>query len=118
MTFEFTVHPGFNFVKGFAEKLKVPVYKNTLKIPASVGKGFIKFKSIEPGIRFVIHHYTLKQELHLKRRSGEEANDLISIVFNSNEIPTYSTPDRQTAIQFLKNNGSSIQIASSSLSTE
>jgi hypothetical protein len=118
MTFTFTVQPGFNFVKSFGEKFNIPVYKDSLKIPAAMGKGFIKFKTIEPGIKLALHHYTLKQELHLKRRAGEDHHDLISIVFNSNEIPTDSNPDRQTAIQFLKTNGSSIQIASSAVSTE
>lgn len=118
MIFDFTVHPGFNFVKSFGEKFKIPVYKDSLKIPPAMGKGFIRFKNIEPGIRFAIHHYTLKHELHLKRKAGGENHDLVSIVFNSNEIPTASNPSRQTAIQFLKNNGSSVQIASSALSTE
>ena len=118
MTFEFTVHPTFNFVKSFGEKFKIPVAKDCLKIPASMGKGYIKFINAAPGIRFVLHHYTLKQDLHLKRRSPEENNDLVSIVFNSKEIPTGLTADRQSAIQFLKNHGSSIQIASSSLGTE
>ena len=121
MTFDFTVHPNFNFVKSFAEKFKIPVHKDSLTIPPTMGKGFIRFKNIEPGIRFAIHHYTLKQELYLKRKTGEgggENHDLVSIVFNSNEIPTDINPDRQTAIQFLKNNGSSVQIASSALSTE
>jgi AraC-like DNA-binding protein len=118
MIFEFTVHPSFNFVKSFGEKFNIPVNKDKLKIPAAMGKGFIKFKDIEDGIRFAMHHYTLKQELHLKRKTPKENYDLISIVFNSNEIPTDVTPDRKTAIQFLKSNGSSIQIASSALSTE
>jgi AraC-like DNA-binding protein len=118
MTFEFIVNPTFNFVQAFGEKYNIPVYKDSLKIPATMGRGFIKFKNIEPGVRFAIHHYTLKQELHLKRKSAITDHDLISIVFNSNEIPTDTTPDRQTAIQFLKSNGSSIQIASSALSTE
>jgi len=47
-----------------------------------------------------------------------EDNDLISIVFNSNEIPSVATIDRETAVQFLKQNGSSIQISSTPLSTE
>jgi len=118
MTFEFIVHPGFNFIKSFGEKFNIPVYKDTLKIPSTMGKGFIKFKEIEPGVKLAIHHYTLKQELHLKRKAGDENHEIISLVFNSNEIPTDTTPDRQTAIQFLKANGSSIQIASSALSTE
>jgi len=118
MTFEFTVHPTFNFVKSFGEKFNIPVYKDSLKIPAAMGKGFIKFKNIDTGIRLAMHHYTLKQDLHLKRKAPQDNHDLISIVFNSNEIPTDTTPDRQMAIQFIKNNGSSIQVASSALSTE
>jgi AraC-like DNA-binding protein len=118
MTFEFTVHPTFSFVKSFGEHFKIPVFNDSLKIPASLGKGFIKKVDLDPGIRFVLHHYTLKQDFHLKRNAPQEDYDLISIVFNSNEIPTSVTPDRQSAIQFLKNNGSSIQIASSALSTE
>ena len=118
MTFEFTVHPAFSFVKSFGEHFKIPVFNDSLKIPASLGKGYIKKVDLDPGIRFVLHHYTLKQDFHLKRNAPQEDYDLISIVFNSNEIPTSVTPDRQSAIQFLKNNGSSIQIASSALSTE
>jgi len=118
MTFEFTVHPTFNFVKGFGEKFNIPVYKDNLKIPATMGKGFMKFRDIDAGIRLAMHHYTLKEELHLIRKAPQASYDLISIVFNSNEIPIDVTPDRQRAIQFLKNNGSSIQIASSALSTE
>lgn len=118
MTFEFTVHPTFNFIKSFGEKFNIPVYKDKLKIPAVMGKGFIKFKDIEAGIKLAMHHYTLKEEFHLIRKAPQEDYDLISIVFNSNEIPIDVIPDRQTAIQFLKNNGSSIQVASSALSTE
>ena len=50
--------------------------------------------------------------------SSAEPNDLISIVFNSNEVPTDSPDDRQNAVQFLKNNGFAIQISSSILGTE
>ena len=118
MTFEFTVHPAFNFVKSFGEKFNIPVYNDSLTIPPSMGEGYIKKIEISPDFRFVLHHYTLKQDFHLKRKSPAENYELISLVFNSNEIPTNSAPDRQTAIQFLKNNGSSIQIASSALGTE
>lgn len=118
MVFEFTVHPTFNFVESFGEKFNIPVHKNALKIPTALGIGSMKFKDIDAGIRLAMHHYTLKEELHLKRKAPPENYDLISIVFNSNEIPADVTPDRQTAIQFLKSNGSSIQIASSALSTE
>lgn len=118
MTFEFTVSPTFNFIKSFGKQFDIPVYKDHLRIPPAMGKGFIKFKDIDTGIKLAMHHYTLKEDFHLKRNAPEENHDLISIVFNSNEIPTDTTQDRQTAIQFLKSNPSSIQIASSALSTE
>jgi len=118
MTFEFLVHPEFNFVKSFGENFTIPVFKDGLKMPASMGKGYIKQIDVQAGLKLVLHHYTLKQDFHLKRKAPEGNYDLISIVFNSNEIPTNATPDRQSAIQFLKNNGSSIQIASSALGTE
>ena len=118
MTFEFTVQPDFNFLSTFAQKFNIAVYKNRISMPESIGKGFIRNIEIEDGLKFVLHHYILKQDFHLKRIATEEKNDLISIVFNSNEIPINISDERQTALQFLKNNGSAIQISSSVLGTE
>jgi AraC-like DNA-binding protein len=115
MTFEFTVQPGFDFVQSFGDYFNIPVFNHELKIPAHMGVGHIKMVDIEPGFKFVLHHYTLKEAFHLKRRSPAADSDLISIVFNSNELPAV---DRETAVQFLKTNGSSIQVASTALSTE
>jgi AraC-like DNA-binding protein len=117
MVFEFTIGPGFNFVKSFGEKFNIPVHKNALKIPPQLGSGYIKWVDVEPGYKFALHHYTLKEDFHLKRQSTQEENDVISIVFNSNEIPSGQAVDRERAIQFLKTNGSSIQIASAALGT-
>lgn len=118
MTFEFTVQPGFNFVKSFGDYFNIPVFNNELKIPPHMGEGHIKMVDVEPGFKFVLHHYTLKEEFHLKRNSPVETSDLISIVFNSNELPAGSAVDRDTAVEFLKKNGSSIQVASTAISTE
>src|SRR5260221_14723292 len=87
-------------------------------LPASLGRGYVKKIDIEPDFKFVMHHYTLNQEFHLKRGAPKEKSDLISIIFNSHEIPTTLSPDKHSAIQFLQTNGSAIQIASSSLGTE
>ncbi|WP_426581612.1 helix-turn-helix transcriptional regulator [Mucilaginibacter sp. R-33] len=118
MTFEFTVQAGCNFVKSFGNHFNIPVFKNELKIPPHMGEGHIKAIDVAPGFKFVLHHYTLKEEFHLKRKSPAEVSDLISIVFNSNELPAGSAVDRETAVEFLKKNGSSIQIASTAISTE
>jgi AraC-like DNA-binding protein len=118
MTFEFTVEAGFSFVQSFGDHFNIPVFNNELKIPEHMGDGHIKMVDVEPGFKFVLHHYTLKENFHLKRNSPVDDNDLISIVFNSNEIPVNATIDREAAVQFLKTNGSSIQIASTALATE
>jgi len=118
MTFDFVVQPGFNFVKSFGERFNIPVFNDGLKIPAHMGEGHIKMVDVEPGFKFVLHHYTLKEDFHLKRKSPAENSELISIVFNSNEIPMAFTEDRKSAEQFLKANGPSIQIASTALATE
>jgi AraC-like DNA-binding protein len=118
MKFEFAFDPSFNFLNAFAENFKVPVFKNRVAIPAMMGEGSIKMIDVEPGLKLVIHHYKLKQAFHLKRLPANGPSEWVSIVFNSNEIPTDSIEDQQEAIHFLKKNGSAIQIASSILGTE
>lgn len=117
MVFEFTVHPAFNFLTSFAEKLKVQVLNNSVQLPASLGEGYVRKIDIEPDFKFVMHHYTLREDFQLKRLAAAEKSDLISIIFNSQEVPT-ALPDKQDVIRFLKTNGSAIQIASSALGTE
>ncbi|HEX9511351.1 MAG TPA: AraC family transcriptional regulator [Puia sp.] len=118
MVFEFTVHPSFNFLASFASKLNVRVFKNRLTIPPSLGKGYVKKIDIESDFKFVLHHYILNEDFHLRRLPPDEKNDLISIIFNSQEIPSQDSPDQENAIRFIKSNGSAIQIASSALGTE
>ena len=118
MIFEFSVNPAFNFLTSFAEKLKVTVHKNRLIIPSSLGQGYIKTIDVSADLKFVMHCYKLNQTFQLKRLANEGKNNMISIVFNSHEIPSDHTADQESAIRFLKTNGSAIQIASSSLGTE
>jgi AraC-like DNA-binding protein len=117
MRFEFTADPSFNFVTSFAGKLQQPVQQDKLVIPARIGEGFIRKIDIEPGLKLVIHHYTLHEEFHLKRLAPQEKNDMVSIIFNSQEVPTHLT-DKQHILHFLKTTDCAIQIASSSLGTE
>ncbi len=118
MKFEFKVSPSFHFLTAFGEKFGMPVREHAVELPSTMGKGCIKLIDIEAGCKLVIHRYTLRQSFHLKRLPGEEPGDLISIVFNSNEIPTGSSDDRLATEQFLHMHGSAIQIASSILGSE
>lgn len=108
MRFEFTPHADFNFVTSFAEKFNVPVCDNKLSIPASLGKGYIQFIALEPGLRVIIHRYILKEEFVLRRKASANVLDIISIIFNTNdELVNFSTRDEQQ-IYFSKNTNSAI----------
>ena len=65
-----------------------------------------------------MHHYTLKEPFYIRRTAPPEKNNLISIVFNSQEVPLSQPSLQQAAIEFLKASQSAIQIASSSIGTE
>jgi AraC-like DNA-binding protein len=118
MIFEFTVLPGFNFVTSFAEKFKIPVFKDKLIIPTKLGEGYIKKIDVDADLKLLTHHYTLKQDFHLKRLAPPEGSNFISIVFNSTEIPTNCKGNKQSICTSFKKNGSAIHISSSSLGTE
>jgi AraC-like DNA-binding protein len=118
MKFQFALSPTFNFLNEFAEQLDVPVFKNSIVIPNSMGKGVITQIDFEPEFRLVINNYTLNQDLYLNRLSSPAAKGKIIFLFNSSELPTDCSKDRQQAMLFLKQNASAIQISSSMLGTE
>jgi len=118
MIVEFSVHPSFDFLTKIADVLNVQLQNNTLILPPKLGEGYIKKVEIDQQIKLVMHHYKLNQELRLKRISATEKNDLISIVLNSQEIPSQESTVKKAVIRDLTNNLSSIQVASSSMETE
>ncbi|WP_207424390.1 helix-turn-helix transcriptional regulator [Desertivirga brevis] len=118
MTIEFTVNPSLNILSSFAEKLKVPVVQNKLSIPTWLGNGFIKKIEVEQQLKFVLHHYTLVQDLHLRRISSDDKNDLISIVFNSHETLSADSSEGIEITRPSNASSAAIQVASSSLGTE
>lgn len=118
MKFEFTVHPAFNFRDRFAETFDLKVINNRAIIPERLGQGYVKEIITNANSKLVIHNYRLKKDFHLKRLSSAEKNDLISMVFNSSEVPTRDIKDKEHLIQSSNANESTIQIASSSLGTE
>jgi hypothetical protein len=63
MIFEFTVHPGFNFVKSFGEKFNIPVNKGKLKIPAALGNPVDPTTLYTSGERGYIDYPTMQVSL-------------------------------------------------------
>jgi AraC-like DNA-binding protein len=116
MLFEFVTSPDFNFLNSFAKKLNVQVKNNTLPIPDSLGQGKIRNINLFPDFKLIIHRYKLNEEFVLKRMQAEHHNDMVSIIFNCNEVPvSHSTEENE--IQIAKNNNFAIQIASTDLNS-
>lgn len=118
MKFEFVLTPNCNFLASFAEQFNVPVLKNSVVIPVSMGNGIIKKIDIEPCFKLVIHNYTLQKDFYFKRLPSSGPPDFVSMIFNSREIPSCCPRNKEKALQFLKKNDSAIQISSSILGTE
>src|SRR5690606_28410991 len=60
----------------------------------------------------------LKEDFYLKRGAAPQKTNLISIVFNSYEVPTENIKDKEQLVQFSNANNAIIQVASSSIGTE
>ncbi len=118
MIVEFTVHESFDILSHLADDLKVAVVENKLVLPTWLGNGYVKKIDLGREFKFVLHQYTLAEDFLLKRLPSSEENRMLSIVFNSLEIPSAPSPDQQEAIAFLQSNSSAIQISSSSFGTQ
>ncbi|PUV25039.1 hypothetical protein [Sphingobacterium athyrii] len=118
MIVEFTVNESFDILSQLAAQSQVPILSDKLTLPPWLGKGYIKKINLDQNFKFVLHHYTLAQELILKRLPSQGENKLVSIVFNSFEIPSKQSSDQNEAIAFLRSNSSAIQISSSNFGTQ
>src|SRR5699024_4822148 len=78
----------------------------------------IKEINTNNNLKLVIHHYRLKEELYQRRLGSMEQSSMVSMVFNSHEIPTGEVNDKENMVQSLNKNESTIQVASSLLGPE
>lgn len=117
MIFEYVPNLGFNFLTSFAKKLQVAVHDGRLEIPASLGEGSIRYIDLSPEFKLILHKYKLKEDFVLRRKAFEGADDLISIIFRSNEVPV-NLFTNENQIQFSKNNEFAVQISSTDIEYE
>src|SRR5690625_4726197 len=118
MKFKFTVQPNRDFLNSFAETFDLKIADNRAIIPKRLGQGYVKQITTNTDLRLVIHNYRFKEDFYLKRLDSPLKNTLISMVFNSNEVPTGEVKEKERLIQFSNANESTIQVASSSVGTE
>ncbi len=85
MFFEFVPNPEFDFLTSFAKKFNLPVEGDRLMIPPVMGKGSIRRITLAPGLKLIVHRYTLQQDFILTRIGNDAPNNLVSVIFHSNE---------------------------------
>ena len=117
MIFEFTSKPNFDFIAEFSAKFKTPIRDNSIAIPASIGKGYIKRIEFGEGFKLIIHHYNLTKDFTIKRNAAVERNDLVSIFFYNNEQPIDLFYNEDKPVKFSQSNASAIQITSSDMNS-
>lgn len=117
MIFQFTASPHFDFITQFAGQIGVPVKDNFLEIPQKMGEGYVRKVSFGNDFRLLMHCYTLKEDLVIKRNPAVEKNDLRSIFFYNNEQAIELTYNNDSSIPFSQNNDSAIQVTTDDLSS-
>lgn len=117
MYFEFVPNPQFDFLTSFSKKFNVPLTGDRLVIPSVMGSGNIRKISLSPGLKLVVHRYRLKEDFILNRIGNDAPNDLVSVIFHSNEVgASVDTGDKINPLS--RSSEFAIQIASTDLNSK
>ncbi|WP_440134751.1 helix-turn-helix transcriptional regulator [Chitinophaga sancti] len=117
MYFEFVPNPQFDFLASFANKFDLPLEGDRLVLPPVMGNGSIRRIALSPGLKLIVHHYRLKQDFVLNRIGIDGPNDLVSVIFHSNEDGA-SVNTGGTADPLSRSSAFAIQIASTDLNSQ
>lgn len=118
MVFHFTASRDFDFITRFAEQIKIPLRNNFLKIPRHLGEGYVRKFTFADDFRLLMHCYTLKEDLIIRRSPAEEMNDLLSIFFYNNEQTIELKYNDNSVVPFSRDNDSAIQVTTNDLSSD
>ncbi len=118
MIFEFTAVPGFDFIIMFAKQINVAVIDNVLKIPKTLGEGYVRKVGFGDDFRLTIHRYILKEDLIIKRNPAEIPNDVRTIFFYNNREDLEVKYNNEENIPFAQKKDSSILLSTNDLGTE
>jgi len=117
MFFEFEPNPTFDFLTSFSQKFNIPIENDRLIIPPVMGTGSIRRVAVSGGLKLVVHRYKLKEDFILNRVGIDAPNDLVSIIFHSNEV-TASVDTGEKANPLSRSSAFAIQIASTDLNSK
>jgi len=117
MFFEFAPNPQFDFLVAFAEKFDLFLDGDRLLIPPAMGVGSIRRIAVSAGLKLIVHRYKLNEDFVLNRVGTEAPNDLVSVIFHSNEsTASVDTGDRVDPLS--RTTDFAIQIASTDLNSQ
>lgn len=99
MLFEFAPDGQFDFLAAFAEKIGAVPQGNTLTLPNWLGVGTLKRVRLAPDFSWLIHQYTLTEELILRRSAADNTADRVNVLFQASDRTEWlpSTNDVQLA---------------------
>lgn len=117
MIFSFSATPDFDFITHFARYLGVGVEKNLLRIPETLGEGYVRKLTFAPDFKITLHRYTLREDLVIRRNSSGLGNELITIFFYSNEDALEIAFNDDQQVRFSDREDAAIQVTSNDLSS-
>lgn len=117
MILRFTASPDFDFITQFARQIEMPIHNNLLKIPESMGEGFVRKIMFADDFRLLMHSYTLKEDLVIRRDPTLEMNDFLGIFFYNNEQDLEMKYNEDGRISFSRNSQSAIQVTTNDFSS-
>lgn len=117
MVFQFTASSHFDFITQFANQIDVPVQNNFMEIPQSLGEGFVRKVTFGENFRLLVHRYTLKEDLIIRRNPASGINDLRSIFFYNNRQDIDLRYNLKGRIPFSRDRDSAVQLTTNDLSS-
>ena len=116
MVFDFTPDPGFNFLNAFAGRIGSQIEGDVLNLTPVIGEGAIRRIRFSADFSLLIHHYTLKESLILRRSAAKKTDDKINFLFQINDVSRPEISDLR--INPVTPNEYAIRITSTNIASE
>lgn len=116
IAFDFEAGKGFHFTSAFAKRFDIEASGDRVSLPKPLGDGFIREVYLDNGLSLCLHHYTLQQELILRRR-GTGNTDVLTMKFDGTRIPVDATEGPGPAL-FAGRKGCEVEFGTSNFFSE
>ncbi|KQM76361.1 AraC family transcriptional regulator [Pedobacter sp. Leaf216] len=118
MIFEFTTAPGFDFITFFARHINATVRDNFMELPSTMGEGYVRKVGFGSDFKLTIHHYTLKEDLIIKRNPSPDTNSVRTFFFYNTNQELEVKYEYEANVPFSQKNNASILLSTNDLKSE